>query len=154
MYIGLNTIYGTNKNPNRALDFLTKVLPKAVSVLARQALARRSGNETIGFLVRACWVKKNGMEAFTVTWRGLKERGHSPYLLSYCFLHSNSNLELISKWGIFTVFQVMIFESWSRQFFSVSQTSFTDKQERFHHCSIPPFRTHLFDANVTATQEL
>ena len=46
MYIGPNTPHGTNKNPNRVLDFLTKVLPKAVSGLAKSALARRSGNET------------------------------------------------------------------------------------------------------------
>ena len=36
-------LYGINKNPNYILDFLTKVLPKAAS-----GLARRSGNETNG----------------------------------------------------------------------------------------------------------
>ena len=46
MYIGLNTPYGTNNFLNYILDLLTKVLPKAVSGLARSALARRSGNET------------------------------------------------------------------------------------------------------------
>ena len=34
MYIGLNNPRGTNKNPNRILDLLTKVLPKAASGLA------------------------------------------------------------------------------------------------------------------------
>ena len=31
MYIGLNTPRGTNKNPNRVPDLLTKVLPKALA---------------------------------------------------------------------------------------------------------------------------
>jgi len=35
VYIGLNTPRGTNKNPNRVPDLLTKVLPKAASGLAR-----------------------------------------------------------------------------------------------------------------------
>ena len=43
VYIGPNTPRGTNKNPNRVPDLLTKVLPKAAS-----GLARRSGNETNG----------------------------------------------------------------------------------------------------------
>ena len=44
--IGPNTPRGTNKNPNRVPDLLTKVLPKAVSILAR-----RSGNETISIVI-------------------------------------------------------------------------------------------------------
>jgi hypothetical protein len=35
VYIGLNTLYRTNKNLNCVLDLLIKVLPKAVSGLAR-----------------------------------------------------------------------------------------------------------------------
>jgi hypothetical protein len=34
VYIGPNTPRGTNKNPNRVPDLLTKVLPKAASGLA------------------------------------------------------------------------------------------------------------------------
>ena len=46
MYIGPNTLHRTNNFLNRVPDLLTKVLPKAVSGLARSTLARRSGNET------------------------------------------------------------------------------------------------------------
>jgi len=34
--MGPNTPRGTNKNPNRVPDLLTKVLPKAVSVLSSE----------------------------------------------------------------------------------------------------------------------
>ena len=48
MYIGLNALYGTNKNLNRVPDLLIKALLKEAS-----GLARRSGNETIfGFFGR------------------------------------------------------------------------------------------------------
>ena len=55
MYIGPKTPRGTNKNPNRVPDLLTKVLPKAASGLARSALARRSGNETIDLYKRSVY---------------------------------------------------------------------------------------------------
>ena len=44
--IGPNTPRRTNKNPNRVLDLLIKVLPKAVSILVR-----RSGNEIISIII-------------------------------------------------------------------------------------------------------
>jgi len=61
VYIGLNTLRGTNKNLNRVLDLLTKVLPKALASWQGKPWQEGLGTRQAGAQLSVLCVSKSGV---------------------------------------------------------------------------------------------